>query len=599
MVEDRTTESSTQDVPKDPYVRESNHERSDPLKLLNMRAGESWTEYLVDNMSDSIFLANERGEIRYINSAAETLIGTTLAEIEGTMLGESIVFPLDLSLLPEVDLLLYVAVHGQPRTGSSIQVKTRCGAQTAIDYNVIPLRDTAGALAGAALIAREPLTQVGSLNRPEAHEHIDGLTQLPNRTGAVNALTDLARDLDKHVDPHTVMLVDLHGIDMIEDSCGHLARDQLMLRLVSWLRIVLGDEVYLARVGDCSFLAVFQGSDIAQTTSIVEQCLDHLVMFRFTWMEQVFNVSSSIGVCEFGNGFLSAEKIMLTARIASQIAKEEGSDRIHVLAGKDSKLVRRREDLTWVPRLNEALELGHFELYAQEVCPLSIGLEQTRWVEILARLPSAQGLVLPGEFLPAAERYGLSRAVDYEIVTQLFRFASRAPDAFEAVDRWLINVSAQTIVDPLLPGRIADLSAQYGVDLNRIAFEISETTLIVNLSNAIFNINKLVMRGVSFALDDFGAGYSSFAHLQSLPVDVVKIDGAFVRNIDHSITDRALVTAMNDVAQRTGKLTVAEFVENEAVLAQLRVIGVDYAQGFHIREPVPIDSLFNVGNWSK
>jgi EAL domain-containing protein (putative c-di-GMP-specific phosphodiesterase class I) len=313
--------------------------------------------------------------------------------------------------------------------------------------------------------------------------------------------------------------------------------------------------------------------------------------FPFAWGGHVFNVGVSIGHVSFGRGDMSLEEILGRADEACYMAKELGRNRVHSFQPGDEELARRHVEMEWVQLLREALREGRFVLYAQPIFDLR-STSAPSHVEILLRLRDESGaLVPPMSFIPAAERYGLMPAIDRWVIATVCAAIGRreraAPEGDHAL--YAINLCGGSLTDAQLPAYVRSQLREHGVPGHRLCFEITETSAIGNLVNAVSLIEDLKREGCMFSLDDFGSGMSSFTYLRRLPVNFLKIDGSFVRDIADDAVDRAMVSSINEIGHLMGLETIAEFVEDERTLAELRRIGVDHGQGYGLARPAPFD----------
>jgi EAL domain-containing protein (putative c-di-GMP-specific phosphodiesterase class I) len=327
---------------------------------------------------------------------------------------------------------------------------------------------------------------------------------------------------------------------------------------------------------------------------VARNILQEVTDFRFFWDDKAFGIGISIGIVSIDESSAKASRLMRAADAACYIAKEQGRDRIHIYQESDMELAKRQGDAKWATRLPQAFEEKRFRLYFQPIIPLMPHDSVAMMYEILLRLEDKQGLiVLPGRFLPAAERFLLSTQIDCYVIHTLFKTFAEHGVPTAQLPMCSINLSGLSLGDKdFLPFVVNQLS-EYSIPADKICFEITETVAIANLSIARSFLTSLRQVGCRFALDDFGSGLSSFAYLKNLPVDILKIDGMFVKDILDDPMDLAMVKSINEIGKIMGKKTVAEFVENPAILNKLRDMGIDYAQGNTIAPARPIAELLN------
>ena len=310
--------------------------------------------------------------------------------------------------------------------------------------------------------------------------------------------------------------------------------------------------------------------------------------YRFEWEDHSFEMGASVGLVGIDKDSGSLAEVLSAADSACYVAKDLGRNRTHVFSYDDSDLARHHSHMLWVQRLQRALDRDSFVLHCQRADPVKDPAGGVRYQEILLRMVEGEELIGPGVFIPAAERYHLMPAIDRWVVRHALQALARKP-GWDERDLFAINLSGQSLGDDAFLDYVSGELAQSGVPAARICFEITETAAVANLRSAQKFIATLKRLGCAFALDDFGSGLSSFAYLKRLPVDFLKIDGRFVRDMATDPVDHAMVESINQLGHVVGVKTIAEFVENAAILEQLERLGVDYAQGYGVHKPVPLE----------
>jgi EAL domain-containing protein (putative c-di-GMP-specific phosphodiesterase class I) len=325
---------------------------------------------------------------------------------------------------------------------------------------------------------------------------------------------------------------------------------------------------------------------------LCEQLRDAIRDFRFFWEGKSFGIGVSIGLSIINKASRSAVNLFKEADSACYAAKDKGRNRIHVYSPDDEELALRQGEMQWVEKIQRGLESHSFCLYGQQIVPLSEHEEGLHFETLIRYRDSITGHITPPvAFLPAAERYGLAPAIDRWVIHSLFEFIATTPQFLEQLSLCSINLSGLSLCDETMLVYISGQFDEWQIPTNKICFEVTETAAIANLSYAIKFIHALKERGCLFSLDDFGSGLSSFAYLKTLPVDYLKIDGYFVKDILKDKVDLAMVKSINEVGHVMGKKTIAEFVENEQIFNLLKELGVDYAQGYGIGKPVLLTEL--------
>lgn len=417
----------------------------------------------------------------------------------------------------------------------------------------------------------------------------DALTGLINREEFESRLSAFLRNVVAGEEQGAFCYLDLDQFKLVNDTAGHVAGDEMLRQVAPRLRNCIRGSDTLARLGGDEFGVLLMGCDEEHAITIAEEIRKSIEEFTFVWQEHSFKPGVSIGVVPLNSDVLtSTTDVLQAADTACYAAKDAGRNRYMVWHEDNDQLFRRRGEMQWIPRLIRAVDEDRLTLVAQPIVGLNGDLSHPTWYELLLRLnDDDDDMVPPGAFLPAAERYGLAPRLDRAVVEKALAWmAGQCPEIVLS-----INLSGQTFGDPAFREFLTQALTNLGSTAQRLCFEITETAAIGNLSDALALIETVRGFGCKIALDDFGSGLSSFAYLKNLPVDYLKIDGTFVRDIASDPIDLAIVQSIHDVGRVMNKLTIAEFVESEAVMNHLREIGVDYAQGYWTGRPVPIDQL--------
>ncbi len=459
----------------------------------------------------------------------------------------------------------------------------------------LPLFDSQGGFLGYRGTGRD-ITQARELSVRLAYQAShDELTGLTNRREFEQRLTRTLESSRHSQVVHALCYLDLDQFKVVNDTCGHAAGDALLRQLGTLLKERIRSRDTLARLGGDEFALLLEYCTIDQASQIAKNLLLAIENHEFNWDNQRFRIGVSIGLVPIDNlGVTSATEILRAADSACYMAKDLGRNRVHVYTLSDSDLVQRESEMQWVSRINKALADNQFVLYGQAIHALNrvAGEEQAPHYEILLRMRSGTGYnISPGTFLPAAERYGLANRIDRWVVAQVFEWISAHPGTLAEHCHFNINLSAQSLGDETFEDFMIDLFQTHHLPAENFCFEITETAAIANFGTARQFMHSLREQGCRFALDDFGSGLSSYATLRDLPVDFLKIDGSFIRNILADPVHLAMVRSINDIGHVMGKQTVAEYVQDRETLEQLTTLGVDFAQGFGIGRPTLLDTL--------
>ena len=442
------------------------------------------------------------------------------------------------------------------------------------------------------LIVCEDITETRLLNEQIAYQaDHDALTGLANRNKFDHSLKRAILLAHQENTEHALCYLDLDQFKIVNDTCGHLAGDELLRQLGELLKKHIRQYDFVARLGGDEFGILMFNCSPSQAYQACEKLRDLVKDFHFAWENRSFNIGVSIGVSSINIASNNAVDLLKEADAACYAAKEKGRNRVHVFNPDDEELAMRQGEMQWVEKIRQGLEQKRFMLYGQPIVPLVDSAEGLHFEVLLRYLDDRGNIIPPGAFLPAAERYNLASELDRWIIANLLEWLASKPDFLHTVSLCSINLSGLSLSDETMMAFISEQFTKWEVPTHKICFEITETAAITNLSYAANFIQQLKAQGCQFSLDDFGSGLSSFAYLKNLPVDYLKIDGLFVKDILEDEVDLAMVKSINEVGHVMNKKTIAEFVENEAIFNLLKSLGIDYAQGYGIGKPVPIDDL--------
>ena len=388
--------------------------------------------------------------------------------------------------------------------------------------------------------------------------------------------------------PICLLFLDLDRFKVVNDTCGHKAGDVLIKDIARLIESTLLPEAQLARLGGDEFGVIYSDTDTDTVYLNAVKILNAVQAYRFMWDNRIFNLGVSIGMVVCDDADVSAGQYLSMADAACYFAKEQGRNQVHRYNQNDESMQRYQHELDWVSSINNALEEGRFELYYQSLRPLSKTADG-HYYEVLLRLREKDGkLIEPANFLPTAERFEMNVNVDKWVVTNTFKWLSENPDHLAELKRCSINLNCHSLADRDFTLFILNAFETFNIPYNKICFEVIESVAIINMDDTLAFMRTFNRLGCSFALDDFGSGFSSYSYLKSLPVSQVKIDGMFIKDMLNDSVDTAMVASINDVAKAMGMQTVGEFVENEGTLAQLGKMGVDFAQGYGVAKPAPL-----------
>ena len=563
---------------------------------LEVRRHERWLSSILNSVADAIIASDSDDTIQFINPVAESLTGWTDAEAKGLALAD--VFQIfDLHSGLRIQLPSSAGCHESDNADffDDAYLHNKQGARIQVDGTIASIRGPGNhprhQFDGRTIAFRDvtDLKKMSDIIVYQASHDI--LTGLINRDEFFAHLEETIRTSRENGRHHVFIYVDLDQFKVVNDVCGHLAGDELLRQIGGALLENVHREHYIGRLGGDEYGVVLVDTDLQQAQQVAHQ-LRSVLNRKFIWQHNTFNITASIGVVPVSSHNDDIYTVLAAADDACYLAKEEGGNAVKVYETADYTFLKRRGEMQWISRLTRALEEDRFVLYAQPIHPLSgnVSLKQ----EILIRLIDDDGsMVSPGDFIPAAERYNLMPSVDRWVINSVLRhLRSTGPLPVQRDSALLcINISGASVKDEAFLDFVTRAFREADVDPALFCFEVTETTAIESLSRAVGFMNRLRKIGVSFALDDFGNGFTSFAYLKNLPVDYLKIDGSFVRDVDTDAISLAMVEAINNIGHVMGMKTIAEFVTSNSVRQQLAGIGVDYVQGYEIARPVPLEQI--------
>ena len=416
----------------------------------------------------------------------------------------------------------------------------------------------------------------------------DSLTELLNRKGFYEKLESAFELVQSQGKMYSLIFLDIDQFKVVNDASGQKAGDKLLIQIGALIKKELANTDVIARLGADEFAVLLDGYSLEQAQQKAEKIRQIINQFRFIYERKMYDVALSIGVIWVDPLAENISELLSAADLACRMAKEKGGNRVHIYHASDQELLIHEDQMQWISRINQALLDERFELYRQRILCLSCDTQPEHY-ELLLRLKDEKGnLVSPIQFIPAAERYGLMTKLDRWVVktalSKMGAIYTANPDSTLACS---INLSGQSFCEQGFLEYLIDQVLDSNIPPSRICLEITETVAVSNLSQAIEFMQSVKSIGCQLSLDDFGSGMSSFTYLKNLPVDYLKIDGYFVKTILENKIDYAMVQAINQIGQVMGLKTIAEFVENDAILAELKKIGVDYGQGYGIGKPEP------------
>lgn len=561
-------------------------------------------EVTLYSIGDAVMTTDAEGHIGHLNAMAERLTGWRNEEALGHKIAD-VYRVVDEKYPGKVLDLMAPNLLGNPALDSSGSDKSvseklrhipeaalltaRKGLQYAIEQTVSPIREVNGAVIGMVVVFRDVTAERSLVHELAWRASHDALTGLANRHTFERRLQELVASAQSGRISHALLYMDLDQFKLVNDTGGHVAGDQLLQQLSSLLETKIRAVDTLARLGGDEFGLLLPGCELMQAQAIAEKLRQEVRDFRFIWEAKTFVIGVSIGLVEITQGSGISAALLSAADTACYMAKQRGRNRVYTHLPQDTEVRRLHGETAWASRITGALEENRFQLYFQKIVPMHPDRD-SEYREILLRLIDESGqLILPMAFIPAAERYGLMLAIDRWVVRTLFAWLQESDHAHFGSSgnpmRYAVNLSGQTLGEESFTVFVEEQFRLFNIAPQRICFEVTETAAIANLAQAKRLMLRLQVLGCQFSLDDFGSGMASFAYLKNLPVDSIKVDGAFVRDMLTDPIDLAMVETIVRIGRVMGLTTIAEYVENDAIFQRLRESDVDYVQGSAIHEP--------------
>ncbi len=542
------------------------------------------------SIANGVITTDEAGRIQYMNPVAASLTGWPAQQARGQLVSEVYQLHDEHSGQPLPNPVREVLQRNQPQPRHEhAALRRRDGSTVPVHDTAAPIRSRDGFLIGAVLVFHD-VTVTLNLARELSHQAAhDALTGVPNRREFERLLGELLKQPRQPGTAHAVCYLDLDQFKVVNDTCGHVAGDELLRQVTQLVRGLLRSDDVLARLGGDEFGLILRHCPPERAAEIAERVREAVADFRFGWEGKSFSIGVSIGIVPLPMASDELGTLLAAADAACYAAKEGGRNRVHMFQPDDHQVLEQRGQMQWVTRLQAALDEDRLRLYVQPVLPLHPESGDQVHHEILVRLEEGGQIVPPGAFLPAAERYGLMPRIDQWVVNNTLAWLGdrlRRDGRINGI--YAINLSGASLSDERFRQTLRATLEQLRLPPGVLCFEITETAAVANLSKVVHFIGEVKALGCLFALDDFGSGLSSFAYLKNLPVDFLKIDGAFVKDIADDPMDLAMVQAINAIGHVMGLKTIAEYVSSEAILQRLQDIGVDYGQGYHLGMPRPL-----------
>jgi diguanylate cyclase (GGDEF)-like protein/PAS domain S-box-containing protein len=541
---------------------------------------------ILESTGEGIFGIDEHDGCTFINKAAAQMLGYTQNELLNRQIHKKI------RMFDEAGLSFNGAVL---QRGESVRVKDESFLRKndtlfPVEYSTYPIRE-GDRIKGSVTVFRDVTSTRSMMREMRFLATHDSLTHLLNRHAFDQRLRQAFAKCKDKGERHVLLYMDLDQFKLVNDTCGHVAGDMMLRQLSHRLQRTIGGDDVLARLGGDEFGLLMENCPLERAQCQATKICSVIRDFCFSWEGRTFSTGVSIGIVAMGPHTESPHSALSSADAACYVAKDMGRNRIHVFQPYDEEIKRQQGEMRWVGQIESAMEQQRFSLLQQPIMSLRTSAIGDEHIEVLLRMQDERGRqIMPGAFIPAAERYNIMGTLDRWVISHAFRWLSENPQRLDELGLCAINLSGQSLGDGGLHEHILEQLRKFGLPADKISFEITETAVVSRLDQAARFISLLKRRGFRFALDDFGTGMSSFTYLKRLPVDYLKIDGSFVSKMASDPVDKAMVESINEIGHLMGLQTIAEYVEDDQTLEQLIDIGVDYAQGYGIKRPMPLGS---------
>ncbi|MCH8059594.1 MAG: EAL domain-containing protein [Proteobacteria bacterium] len=571
-------------------ARDVSHRKSLEVSLSRSKRQ---AQYTLESIAEGVITTDNDGRIDYLNLAAEALIGTNRDDAAGHKIGELFTLVDDADRRPLGDPVeRCLEIRRRVNMGRrAVMISTDGEHEHSVEITASPIRGVGTSISGAVVVFHD-VSEIRGLTRQMSYQAThDPLTGLINRREFERRLDEAMDSAHAEEAVHMLFYMDLDRFKAVNDSCGHLAGDNMLREIARLIRDQVRDSDFVGRLGGDEFGALLIGCPIDKARQLATDICNTISDYRFVWKDKIFNIGISVGLVEISHASGTLQDVMSAADSACYVAKRQGKGQVHVYSARDETVARERGDIQWLRRLQTALHEDGFELAIQSIIAMTGGVESGPAVEVLIRLPDGHGRTVDSaEFLRPAERYQLMPQIDRWVINATLTAIASSKIKITSGRSCAINLSGQTLGDESFLGFVVDVLDRSGVPPAAICFEVTESAILSNIQHAQRFIEVLHGIGCEFSLDDFGSGLGSFASLKHLPIDYLKIDGTYTRNLNSDEVNQEMVTTMIKLARTMQFRVIAEQVEHQEDFDWLRNIGVDFVQGHFIEAPVPLGS---------
>jgi len=578
-------------------ARDVSHRKSLEVSLSR---GKRQAQYTLESISEGVITTNNDGHIDYMNLAAETLIGANRDDAAGHRVGELFTLVDDADRRPLGDPVeRCLAMRRRVNMGRrAVMISADGEHEHSVEITASPVRGPGDSISGTVVVFHD-VSELRGLTRKMSYQAThDPLTGLVNRREFERRLDEAMDSAHAEEAVHMLFYMDLDRFKTVNDTCGHLAGDNMLREVAALIKKEVRDSDFVGRLGGDEFGALLIGCPIEKARQIATDVCNAVSDYRFVWKDKIFNIGISIGLVEISHASGTLQDVMSAADSACYMAKQQGRGQVHIYSARDEVAARERGDIQWLRQLQTALHEDGFELAVQPIIAMSGKADSGPAAEVLIRLSDARGHATDSaEFLRPAERYQMMPQIDRWVINSTLGAIASSEIKLSAKRSCAINLSSQTLGDETFLGFVVDSLDRTGVAPSAICFEVTEAAILANVQHAQRFIEVLHGIGCEFSLDDFGSGLGSFSSLKHLPIDYLKIDGTYTRNLQTDLVNQEMVSAMINLARTMQFRVVAEQVEHQEDFDWLRNAGVDFVQGYFIEAPTRLGTASSPGTY--
>jgi len=578
-------------------ARDISHRKSLEVSLSRSKRQ---AQYTLESISEGVITTDNDGRIDYMNLAAESLIGTNRDDASGHRIGELFALVDDADRRPLGDPVeRCLAMRRRVNMGRrAVMVSVDGEHEHSVEITASPVRGPSNSISGTVVVFHD-VSELRGLTRKMSYQAThDPLTGLINRREFERRLDEAMDSAHAEEAVHMLFYMDLDRFKAVNDSCGHMAGDNMLREVAALIKDEVRDSDFVGRLGGDEFGALLIGCPIEKARQIATDICNAIADYRFVWKDKIFNIGISVGLVEISHASGTLQDVMSAADSACYMAKQQGRGKVHIYSARDEAVARERGDIQWLRQLQTALHEDGFALAMQPIIAMRGRGESGPTAEVLIRLSDSHGRpTASAEFLRPAERYQMMPQIDRWVINSTLTAISGGDIKLPAHRSCAINLSGQTLGDEAFLGFVVDSLDRSGVAPSAICFEVTESAILSNVQQAQRFIEVLHGIGCEFSLDDFGSGLGSFSSLKHLPIDYLKIDGTYTRNLQTDLVNQEMVAAMIKLARTMQFKVVAEEVEYQEDFDWLRDIGVDFVQGYFIEAPSMLGTASTTGTY--